>query len=245
MSARLGVKMQGRSGYGSMSKALAASKAGRAAKKSLRRSAALVAPAVKRTGGYSFRAMGGKELNFVDTTLSSSAISTTPYLALLNGMAQGTTASTRIGRRIQMKSLEVKGWIQADSTATVNQVRWVVVLDKQANATAPAWLDVYDAAVPYSLRNISNKARFWVLHDSGLLTVTGNNTTAGQQTDCSLVPIEFYKRINIPVQYNSGSAGTIGDIQTNSLYFMAIGLTASGTADCQLNGTFRIRYDDQ
>lgn len=245
MSVRVSVMKQGKAGSSTLSRALAQSRKGRAAKKAMKRASGVVAPSMARSGGFSFRAMGGKELNFVDTLASSSSISTTPYLVLLNGMAQGTTASTRIGRRIQMKSIEMKGYIFNDSATIVNQVRWVIVLDKQANAAAPAWTDVYDAATPYSLRNISNKARFWVLHDSGLISLVGNNTTAGQQTDSTIVPVEYYKRINIPVQYNSGSAGTIGDIQTNSLYFMAIGLNGAGTFDASLAVNVRIRYDDQ
>lgn len=202
------------------------------------------APQIARSGGFSFKSTGGKELNFVDTALSSTAISTTEYKVLLNGLAQGTTASTRIGRRIQMKSIELKAFVLADALTIYNQVRFVIVLDKQANAAAPVWTDIYDAATPIALRNISNKARFWVLWDSGLIKILGNNATAGQQTDCSAENLQLYKRINIPVQYNSGSAGTVGDIQTNSLYFFGIGFDASGTADTQIYGNVRVRYDD-
>jgi len=243
MSVRVSVMKQGKAGSSAVSRSLAASRKARGMKKSLARAASLVAPSLLRTGGYSFRAQGGKELNFVETAIATSANST-GTVTLLNGIAGGTSASQRVGRRVQMKSLEFKGRVEADSTTTVNLTRYAVVLDKQSNGAAPSVTDIYDAVAPQSLRNISNKARFWVLWDSGLIPVVGNNTTAGQQTDKSQHGIEFYKRINIPVQYNSGVGGTVTDIQTNGLFFVAVGQQAAGTADSTISGQFRIRYDD-
>jgi len=95
-------------------------------------------------------------------------------------------------------------------------------------------------AVPYALRNISNKARFWVLYDSGLISIVGSSTTP---TESSGKVLEMYKRINIPVQYNAGTAGTVGDIQTNALYWVSIG-SGAGTGASVTVGNCRIRYDD-
>nr|DAV49970.1 MAG TPA: capsid protein [Cressdnaviricota sp.] len=203
-----------------------------------------IAPQLVRTGGYSFRASGGKELNFVDAAIAG-AVDTTGTITLLNGMPQGTTASTRIGRRIGMKSIEIKLAAFPEATTLGVVGRWAIVLDKQPNATGCAITDVWDAAVPYTLRNISNKQRFWVLIDSGQFKIIGNVTTAGQSTDCSVQTYDRYKRINIPVQYNAGVAGTVGDIQTNALYFFCWGdQVAAGTVAASIVGRIRVRYDD-
>lgn len=241
MSVRLSVMKQGKSGSSAVSRSLAASRKARSAKKSLARAAALVAPSLARSGGFSFKATGGKELNFVDTNIGVGSVSTTASLILLNGLAQGTTASTRIGRRVQMKSVEIKMAIAALATATTQTVRFALVLDKQANAAAPAFTDIYDSADPRALRNISNKARFWVLYDSGLMPIVGSSAAL---LDNSYRTLEFYKRINIPVQYNAGTAGTVGDIQTNALYWVSIGSVASGTGASNTAGNCRVRYDD-
>lgn len=244
---RLGVKSKskqvppgGAAYLGGAAKRRAAAKAARRAM-STASIVSIKAPSMMRTGGFSFKATGGKELNFVDTALALANVSTTATLTLLNGLAQGTTASTRIGRRIQMKSIEMKGFANAQSTSDFQTVRFAIVLDKQANAAAPAFTDIYDAATPYALRNISNKARFWVLWDSGLKDISGNNSF---MCDTSVESLEIYKRINIPVQYNAGTAGTVGDIQTNALYFVAIGSKATGTTSAMFTGNIRIRYDD-
>jgi len=198
-------------------------------------------PSTARSGGYSFRSQGGKELNFVDTNVNST-FSTTGQVVLLNGMAQGTSASTRIGRKILMKSLEWKFRLLVEAGATTNLIRYAIVVDHQSNGAAPAITDIYDSVNPTALRNISNKARFTVLYDSGLITMIGNTTTVA--VGLEQLGSEGYKRINIPVQYNVGTAGTVGDIQTNGLFLITMGSTGAGSADANATGTLRVRYLD-
>lgn len=195
----------------------------------------------KSRSQYSFSSRVGKELSFVDTNINFTGVSTTSNLSLLNGVVPGTGASQRIGRKIQMKSYELKLYANVDTATTITSVRFMLVLDRQANAAAPVFADVYDQATTTTLRNISNKARFKVLYDSGLVSLTGNTAAPN---DNSLVTFTHYRKCNIPVQYNAGTAGTIADIQTNSLYLMAIGSTVSGTADANLSGWIRVRYSD-
>jgi len=195
-----------------------------------------------RYGGLSDMARG-RELKFVDTAISLTDVSTTASLTLCNGMASGNSASTRVGRQIRMKSIEMKGISLTQTASLQNAVRYALVLDRQANATVAAFTDIYDTAVTWALRNISNKKRFKVLWDSGIISQIGNGT-AGQMTTSAVVPLELYKRINIPVQYNAQNNGNIGDITTNALYFVAIGNNAAGTTDCAALANIRVRFDD-
>lgn len=187
-----------------------------------------------------------KELDFVDTAIAAQAISTTPFLVLLNGLAPGTGDNQRLGRRIQMKSIELKGYIQPDTATTTSVERFAIVQDMQPNAAAPTFAGandgIYDAATPIALRNISNKSRFKVLWDSGL--ITNVSTVTAPTASNAITTMEHYRKIDIPVQYNAGTAGTIADIQTNSLYFVGIGNIAAGTGDVTLVANIRIRYDD-
>jgi len=198
-------------------------------------------PATVRSGGYSFTASGGKELNFKNTDISGTE-STTARVVLLNGIAQGTSASERVGRRITIKSVELKARLSAGASGTLAAVRYAIVLDRQANAATASFTDIYDAALPESLRNISNKARFQVVWDSGIMPVIGNASTI--LTDDSRHSVEFYKKVGYPVQYNAVSGGTIGDIQTNALYFVSIGDVAAGVTAPVMVGQARIRYAD-
>ena len=202
------------------------------------------APAMGRTGGYSFRSVGGRELNFKDTSLTGISFDSTPVLTLLNGIAPGTSASQRVGRRINMKSLEWRFNCSTSTTTTWSSNRFMFILDTQANAATPAFTDIYDQATPSTLRNISNMPRFKVLYDSDEWVMVGNNDT---DATCDLIARAFkgYMRFNLPVQYNAGTAGTIGDIQTNALYFVTIGNASSSLTNTDIfNSQIRIRYDD-
>lgn len=205
-------------------------------------------PTVPVSGSYRARlAMPRQqELNFKDTDLAALGITfdTSPQLTLLNGMAQGTTASTRIGRRINIKSIQ---WQFNCSTSTLTNWtanRYMIVLDTQANAATPAFTEVYDTADPACLRNISNMPRFKVLYDSKQFTMIGNLSTS-PGNDGIAKCFDGYLKVNIPVQYNAGTAGTVADIQTNALYFIAVGNSASATTNTDIfNGRVRIRFSD-
>lgn len=174
------------------------------------------------------------------TILTSSPITfnqASANLFLLNGVAQGTTAITRIGRRITMKSLLLKfqGYL-APTTTGAAALRMLVIYDSQSNATAPAATDVLLTDVFDSPMNLNNSRRFKTLCDE-IVPCVG---TAGPQAWA----VNRYLKLNHVTEFNNGSAGTIGDIQTGAIYalFYQSGglLIASPTA--QLYS--RVRFDD-
>lgn len=158
----------------------------------------------------------GGELKNIDVTspfpalVAAGAGFTNPNL--LNGVAQGTTATTRLGRRIVMKSLFIRATIRlAATTAGESTVRFLVVYDKQTNAVAANNADVFEVpANIMSPMNLGNSNRFKVLCDKVIpcLGATGPSSIVFQK----------YIKMNHPVEFNSGSAGTVGDIQTGSVY---------------------------
>lgn len=184
-----------------------------------------------------------RELNFVDTQLTNVGFDTTGSVTLLNGMVQGTTASTRIGRKITMTQIICNLRAVSNTNTLFNDFRMALVLDTQANGAAPAITDIYDVINSTSMRNISNGTRFRILKTWEDCNV-GNQTTAGQQTDNTCMAFKYFQRCNITVTYNANNAGTVGDIQTNALYIITMGNQVSGTSNSLLYGTVRIRYTD-
>jgi len=198
-------------------------------------------PSTNATRGYSFRAVGGRELNFVDTNSPTLNMDTTGSVVLLNGIVPGSSASQRIGRKVVMKSILMTGVVVAGSTGSLAYGRLAVVVDTQANAAVPLITDIWDAITAASNRNISNMPRFKVLYDSNVIAIQGNSTTP---TEGSSVTLSKYIKVNIPVQYNVGTAGTIGDIQTNALYVVSFGSGVAGTTAPTYASRIRVRYDD-
>ena len=192
-----------------------------------------------RTGGWANPSLGG-ELKYIDTnantalTFASSAFSTG---VLLNGVAQGSDATARIGRKMVMKSLLLRWtWNLASTSTGGSPVRVMVVYDKQANATAPAITDVLVVDSFVGQNNLNNRDRFVVLCDylSEPIGANGNTSVGGV----------IYKRLNLETMFNSGSAGTIGDITSGSVYLFVSQTGGILVANPTFNWRARVRFTD-
>lgn len=196
-----------------------------------------------RVGGYA--ASSGPEKKFVDVSVSAQALGlgtnsfTTPGPTfLLNGLVPDSTASGRIGRKVVLKSLYVRYSVNMAATSTLGApIRIIVFYDKQANGSAPAVTDVLLADSFFSANNLSNRDRFVVLADEvtePIGVATGVYTASGV----------IYKKLNLETMFNTGTAGTIADITTGSVYIMAAQAGAIGTAAPLWSFRSRIRYTD-
>jgi len=202
-----------------------------------------IARQAMRTGGWA-NPSSMPELKFVDaatsTTLATTGLFTSPVAAtLLNGLTPGSTATTRIGRKIVMKSLYLRYSLSLAATSTGGSpVRIIIFYDKQANATLPAITDLLEVSNFNSTNNLSNRDRFVVLcdHVSEPVSVQNNFTVTGS----------LYKKLSLETMFNTGAAGTIGDITSGSVFItFATAVGGIGVAGAELNWRTRIRFDDQ
>lgn len=188
------------------------------------------------------------EKKFKDTTvpitLAAGSISFPAIGAanLLNGLVPDATATGRIGRSINMKSLLVRFSCLAGPTATGSaSYRILVIYDKQPNAAFPVGgvTDILLTDAFNSPNNLSNRDRFVTIFDEVTPAISG--TGGGDQSYTGVL----FKKLNLETRYNGGVAGTIADITTGSLFLFVAqsgGLTTVGstfTASC------RIRYEDK
>ena len=97
-------------------------------------------PGLTGTGLYNAR-LRGNEKKFIDvqTVYNAWNVSRT-YIVLLNGVATGTDYNTRIGREIRMTSYYHRMFIT--DTANIQQVRCMLVYDKQPAGALPAITDI-------------------------------------------------------------------------------------------------------
>lgn len=203
------------------------------------RSAAARAAAVAAVRGVvrAYPAAPG-EFKSVDTTVNISA-DTTGGVQLLNGLARGDDIGSRVGREVVLKSIELRATGRVtDTTGTDQTQRILVVYDRQANAAAPAIADVLAAANVLYPRNLENRRRFKILFDrSYTLNASGE---AGSQKH-----MKWYRRLDHPVVFNSGNAGTVADITSGSLYAMVLGNNAPGVTAGTVSGRVRVRFLDR
>jgi len=195
-----------------------------------------------RTGGWA-NPSAGAELKFKDagttTTLTAGApnFSSMGATLLLNGLANGSDASTRIGRKVILKSVYVRGTFENTAGATGGApLRIIIFYDKQANATQPAVTDLLLTDSFLSQNNLSNRDRFTVICDQ----VTDPISAAGDWSR----GFSVYKKLNLETLFNAGSAGTIGDITSGSLYVIFAQGSQILTQNPAVRWISRVRYTD-
>lgn len=179
------------------------------------------------------------ELKYVDTVLDG-AMDTTARQHLVNGLSLGNTASTRVGMKIAIKSIQVRILTYATAATGVDQAhRLMFFVDRQANAVAPTLGDQLTSNSYMALRTLTQRKRFKILWDKTYVI----NATAEPYT-AKFVKMYMKFRRPLVVEYNTGNNGTVGDIVSNSLYFYAAGSANAGATAGTCTGYCRIRYSD-
>jgi len=180
-----------------------------------------------------------KYKDVVEAGAAGGASSGTFYL--MNGLVPGSSPSERIGTMITIKTFECRvSWIPL-TTNTPGQIRFFLVQDRQANQATPAMADVINYSTGPSvngMRQLNNRRRFKILMDRQFEYSFSTGTAYPTRLHHYLK-----MRAGFQTQYNSGSAGTVGDIITNALYFIVLTSTTSTLAPT-FSFLARIRYMD-
>lgn len=206
-----------------------------------------------RTGGY-YRFGAGRasranvELKFLDTSITNANIPTAMTATNLCVVPQGDGESERIGRKITIRALHIRGAIIMDnqtSGGAGQYVIWRVVVDTQTNGAAFAGTDLLEADNGFSFLNLANRGRFRVLKEGRMMLQCTGGAPSGAAFILSGVArtLECHVRLNLPIEYdNTGATGAVATQRSNSLWFITN--ADVGTNQVQLEGGARIRYSD-
>lgn len=187
------------------------------------------------------------ERKFFDTNLAFN-IDTTgeiPATGQLNLIPQGVTATTRVGRQCQIKSIQVRATVQyvpgADTVGSA-QVWIYLVQDRQANGAAAAVTDVLTSDdFNIAMINLANSERFRVIRRWAITLQAGAGVQGAFGRDHKT--IDEYIRVNTPVEFSS-TTGAITELKSNN-YFLMAGTSAAATDDeVAVAGTCRLRFTD-
>lgn len=147
-----------------------------------------------------------------NTVAASTTSSTTAAFVLLNGIAPGDAGTSRDGQSIKMSSILLRYILSIHATPTTTFHRVILFVDSQANGVVPAIADILQATTSViSPLVIGNANRFTILRDI--------NVTLSQSGPAAAT-IKVFKKLDLHTKYNTGTAGTVADINTNSLYFL-------------------------
>lgn len=154
---------------------------------------------------------------------------------LLNGIATGTTATSRIGRKIRMKSIFIRAEARMNSLSTGGgDIRVCVVYDKQANAALATKADAFALDDFLSANNLSNKDRFVTIFDKYMHIDT-------QNFNCSAM---WFKKIDLETMFNTNNTGGITDITSGAIVMFIAQSGGISTNNGQIRTNIRIRFDD-
>lgn len=164
----------------------------------------------------------------------------------INLIPQGTTESTRIGRKCTLKAINFRGVLLLNETAATvltspQTVRIMLVKDAQCNGAAPTVTGVLETADYLSYNNLANKSRFHTLFDKSIqLNVQGaaGNGTANDSA-ARRYPVSFYKRCNIDLEFDN-TTGAITEIRSNNLFLLII--ASDNVASTSLDSKVRLRF---
>jgi len=206
-----------------------------------------VTPGITRVTGYYGRySPMGTEFKFHDVDVDVGPIPTAGSIlnsGSINLIAQGTTESTRIGRKCTIRKICWKYTIINNDQVSNNgdTVRVIMYQDRQANGATAMVTDILESANYQSFRNLANSGRFKILHDTthdmNQTAAAGNGTT--QEFGNYHESTEFYKNCNIPLEFSS-TTGAITEIRSNNLGVLCI----SSGGQCTFDSKVRLRYSD-
>lgn len=219
----------------------------------------------KNYGNYSHTIVGHPETKYFDTGFSGNlaAVTTTWAASLATDPATfntlcvpslGNDINNRIGRRIGIKKIKIRGDIELPATAgTIVQqpaikCRAILVIDTQTNGAQMTGSNLMSGGANAgicinSYQNLISLGRFKVLKDK-LFDLSDPNFTSGLQNG-----IHKFFKINhvftkpLTVNFNATNGGTIADIVDNSIHFLVqCDNTTVGTPNLQYAA--RVSYVD-
>jgi len=197
---------------------------------------------------------GITESKFLDLSLNvttSFPLATTSTTLLLNGIAQGVDAITRVGRRIAMKYITFRLTVSsANTSAGIPQnMRVILFVDRQVNGAAAAatGAQLLNVDAMNGLPNLDNRDRFKILKEWRWSLAPIINAATFNFSTPTIRTIKGFCRIPADCRdtvYNLANNAANAGINTGGLYFMCYSdnffLAAPPTGTWQ----FRLRYDD-
>jgi hypothetical protein len=174
------------------------------------------------------------ERKFFETVASQLINITWDIIPLSQNIIQGISGGQRVGDNITYVMLRNVGRITANSTASVCNVRYVIVLDKMNDSVAPVYSDLFLTNAmdsTYSPEQIKAK-RFTILMDKSYAL-----NTAGVAAHMFNLKIP----LNQTATFNAATSTTAANGK-NSMWLFVI--ADNGANKASLNSNFSIEFID-
>lgn len=168
-------------------------------------------------------------------------------MQLLNTIAQDASPTGRIGKKVLLKSLAIRGTISVANTLNCGKVAMLLVYVRNNNqaATLPAWTEIMVAQNANALTNRDNASKFKILRRWDFKTIGDSDATP--PTSESIQIVEEFVKFKKPLEAcwtAAGTAGTIGQFEKGSLLLMTCGAVGQGSGPATFVGNTRCYFND-
>lgn len=204
---------------------------------------AAVTPGYTRTAGAYRRSQPqAAEKKYWDVQVTNVGDMTSgSVLNSLNLIPQGTTDQKRIGNKITIRNINIRGQFSLDDQGTGAFtsciMRVILFVDKQCNGATATVADILTTADINSFRNMDQVERFVILKDKNYtLPVTAANVL---HTSDSTRTWNISKKCNYDVHFSS-TTGAITEIRSNNVGLLYI--TSNTIVNAE--GIARIKFTD-
>lgn len=174
---------------------------------------------------------------YVSSSVSSgSLVNSSPNVACMNVMSQGSDETNRVGDIVKWKAMAFGVSFSANSALVIPILcRFVIVQESTALGSLPGVSQIWNSSTPTvnEQRNIAtrNAKRFRILFDSGPFAVHPYVGSAGALTSGG--PAIWARQVELPLNvvsdYSRGNSGSVSDIEGNTI--TAIAYTENTTAN--------------
>ena len=176
------------------------------------------------------RPKDSKEVKFRETQYVNEFNTAGTSNTVINALGQGTGPQNRVGNKVTCQGIQVKGTITFDAVGTPNtRGYWAIVLDRQTNAAAPAYNNIFTTVVPGApFRNLIDSRNRYVILASGTWLTSSIDTP--QVAIDTYIPGWRLKGRDRNTYYNAGNANTVADISSNGIFITGVSDSAPGDA---------------
>lgn len=178
---------------------------------------------------------------------------------LLNGFREGTGDFERLGKRIELRSVSIKGRIDRSKfrTASAGGASWrlALVYDRSPNGQLVNYTDIFrgyqfdGTPTPANCAKLAGvdpdkNSRFIVLREQiGTIPANASATTVHEYQDSWDGTIDWYVKLKkLQTQFTSATGGTVASIGTGALYLIL--MSDATTSLGGFHGVARVRAFD-
>lgn len=182
------------------------------------------------------------------------ALATTPFAptsttsgGCINQIPRDTSSITRIGRRLNLTAVAIRGFVVSGVTATYAKCTMLLIWDRtpNQNAALPPWTSILTQQNSYSLTNKDNAPRFKILRRWDYCLV-GDSDSATSVQDSTVQTIEEYVTLKnkVTVFTTADTTGLYPDMMEGGLLLYVTSNIVDGTAAPQVVVNTRVYYND-